>query len=101
MRKLILGWYPQPVQETVNAQAEHLENYNESVFGVCFLLCSQSMQEALSFSSPPLPITNPPLQDPHLLVNHQPGAIGWSETKEDESKRKRGRMKQGGVDVSG
>ena len=50
------------------------------------LVQSKHIQQALSFSSPPLPVTNSAMQDPHLLINHHPGALGWSKTKEDKRK---------------
>lgn len=76
--------------------AERKINYKGSFFAVQ----PGQVQEALSFSSPPPPIRNSPLQDPRLLVNHSPRAIGWSETKEG-GEREKGREDKtgGGVDV--
>lgn len=95
---LIFGWYHPQVGKTSKnqKQTEHQTNYNEH------FCCAVRAHPGgfIFFSSPSLPIRTSPIQDPHLLVNHRPGAMGWSETKEDESKRKRGRMNQeGGTDV--
>lgn len=57
--------------------------YNKLFF---LVLESGHIQEAMS-SSPSPPVRGSPVQDPRLVVNHYPKAIGWSETKEEESER--------------
>lgn len=80
----------------MHLQTERKINYNKSVFAVQ----SGQVQEAFSFSSPSPPIRNSPLQDPRLLVNHYPRAIGWSETKErGELEKAREDKTGGGTDV--
>ena len=63
---------------------------------------SGQVQEALSFSSPSPPIRKSPLQDPRLVVNHSPRAIGWRRTKEGGEREKGREDKTGrGLDVKG
>lgn len=70
-------------------QTEHQMDYNKCWAFFFFFCCAFRAHPGgfIFLSSPPPPITNSPVQDPHLLVNHHPGAMGWREreTEEDES----------------
>lgn len=73
--------------------AEHLENYIESVFLGFFVFVFSCAVRAhpggFIIFIPPHRQSHTPLQDPHLLVNHHPGAIGWSGTRGREQAKAR------------